>query len=81
MDIEQNSVGIVPVESHEDAVPPVFRRESGVDWRGQRDRLDEAVRSWLATTIKVSCYLPLEGAFSTLCDLWADIHDVHGGAS
>jgi len=50
MDIEQNGVEIVPVESHESAVPPVFCRELGVDWRGQRDRLGEAVRSWLASS-------------------------------
>lgn len=53
MDIEKNGVGIVPVGLHEDAVPPVFCRELGVDWRGQRDRLGEAVRSWLASSPSV----------------------------
>jgi integrase/recombinase XerD len=53
MDIEQKSVGMLPVELHEDAVPPVFCRELGVDWRGQRDRLGEAVRSWLASSPSV----------------------------
>ena len=50
MIFEQNSVEIVPVGLQGGTVPPVFCRESGVDWRGQRDRLREAARSWLASS-------------------------------
>lgn len=47
MNIEENGAEMVPVELRGDEVPPVFCRELGVDWRGQRARLSEAVRSWL----------------------------------
>ncbi len=64
MDIEQNSVEIVPVGLHQDAVPPVLCRESGVDWRGRRDRLGDAVRSWLASSpsVHIGAFASRDGA-------------------
>ncbi len=40
----------MPVELQNEAVSPIFCRESCVDWRSQRARLGEAVRSWLASS-------------------------------
>ena len=50
MDIDKNSAELLPVGLHADAIPPVFCRESGVDWRSHRDRLDQAVQSWLMSS-------------------------------
>ena len=50
MNTDENSVEIVPVDSPAEAILPVFCRESSVGWHSQRRRLDEAVKSWLASS-------------------------------